>query len=71
MYFYNKEITIRTYARYKHLPKYIINKKKELQVRKESKFRKLKNKELNSKLGSLEYNSEKTQKISKSDIIKK
>ncbi len=68
---YQHNPEIRKIKRHKQLPKYILNKKKELQVQKESKFRKFKNKELNTKLGSLEYMSEKSQKIVKSEIIKK
>jgi hypothetical protein len=48
-----------------------LNKKKELQIQKESKFRKQKNLEMNTKLGSLEYVNEKSKKIAKSEIIKK
>jgi WD repeat and SOF domain-containing protein 1 len=55
----------------KHLPKYIINKKKELRIRKEAKKRKFKNKELNSKPGTLEYNPERTDKIVNSGIVEK
>jgi len=55
----------------KHLPKYIINKKNELRIRKESKRRKFKNKELNSKPGSLEYNTERVEKIVNSGIVEK
>ena len=55
----------------KHLPKYIINKKKELRIRKEAKQRKFKNKELNSKPGSMEYNPERIEKIVKSGIVEK
>ncbi len=62
---------IKRIKRHIHIPKYIVNKKKELQVKKESKFRKLKNKEMNSKLGAIEYETEKSQKVEKSEIIKK
>lgn len=62
---------IKRIKRHKQVPKYILNKKRELQVVKESKFKKLKNKEMNSKLGSLEYNAERTDRIMKSGIIKK
>ena len=55
----------------KHLPKYIINKKNELRIKKESKRRKFKNKELNSKPGSLEYNTERVEKIVNSGIVEK
>jgi len=68
-YQYNPEI--RKIKRHKQLPKYILNKKKELQIQKESRFRKQKNVEMNTKLGSLEYVNEKSKKISKSEIIKK
>jgi WD repeat and SOF domain-containing protein 1 len=68
-YQYNPEI--RKIKRHKQLPKYILNKKKELQIKKESKYRKQKNKELNSKLGSIEYQSEKNQRIAKTEVIHK
>ena len=55
----------------KHLPKYIINKKNELRIRKEAKKRKFKNKELNSKPGTLEYNPERIDKIVNSGIVEK
>ena len=55
----------------KHLPKYIINKKKELNIRKEAKKRKFRNKELNSKPGTLEYNAERVEKIVNSGIVEK
>ena len=48
-----------------------MNKYKELQNKKESKFRKIKNRELNSKIGSIEHPSEKVMKVSKSGIINK
>ena len=44
---------IRKINRQKNIPKYIINKNKELQSKKESKWRKFKNKELNSKFGTV------------------
>jgi WD repeat and SOF domain-containing protein 1 len=66
---YNPEI--RRIKRHKQVPKYILNKKKELQIQKESKFRKQRNKEMNTKLGSLDYETEKKAKVVKSDIIKK
>jgi WD repeat and SOF domain-containing protein 1 len=62
---------IRKIRRHKNLPKYILNKNKELQVKKESKYRKLKNKEMNSKLGTIEHEPEKTERIVKTEIIKK
>ena len=68
-YQYNPEI--KKIKRHKQLPKYILNKKKELQIQKESRFRKQKNVEMNTKLGSLEYVNEKSKKIAKSEIIKK
>ncbi len=68
-YQYNPEI--KKIKRHKQLPKYILNKKKELQIQKESKFRKHKNREFNSKLGTIEYEPEKTSRISKTEIIKK
>ena len=55
----------------KHLLKYIINKKKELKIRKDAKKRKFKNKELNSKPGTLEYNPERIEKIVNSGIVEK
>ena len=55
----------------KRLPKYIINKKKELRVRQEAKKNKFKNMELNSKPGTLEYNVERVDKIVDSGIVKK
>ena len=55
----------------KHLPKYVINKKKELRIRKEAKKRKFRNKEINSKSGTLEYNAERVEKIVNSGIVEK
>ena len=55
----------------KHLPKYVINKKKELRIRKEAKKRKFRNKEINSKPGTLEYNPERVEKIVNSGIVEK
>ena len=55
----------------KHLPKYVINKKKELRIRKEAKKRKFRNKEINSKPGTLEYNAERVEKIVNSGIVEK
>ena len=68
-YQYNPEI--KRIKRHKHVPKYILNRKSVLHIKRESKFRKLKNKEMNSKIGSIEYNPDKTAKIVKSEIIKK
>ena len=53
------------------MPKYILNKKKELKIRKESKYRKFHNKEMNSKPGTLEYKPEKIEKVVKSGIVDK
>ena len=55
----------------KRLPKYIINKKKELRIKQESKKNKFKNMELNSKPGTLEYNVERVDKIVNSGIVQK
>lgn len=55
----------------KHLPKYVINKKREIRIKRESKRRKFKNTELNSKPGTLEYNPERIDKIVKSEIVEK
>ena len=62
---------IKKILRHKHVPKYILNRNKILQIQKESKFKKFKNKEQNSKIGSLAYNPEKTDKIVKSGTISK
>lgn len=62
---------IRKIKRHTHLPKYILNKKKELQIKKESKFRKLRNQEMNSKVGTIEHIPEKNKKVVRSEIIKK
>ena len=62
---------IRKILNHKHLPKYILNKKKELKIRKESKYRKFHNKEMNSKPGTLEYKPEKIEKVVKSGIVDK
>jgi len=43
---YNKEI--RRIARHRHLPKYLVNAKNVRQVQKESKYRKMKNMEMNN-----------------------
>ena len=62
---------IRKIKNQKHLPKYVINKKRELRIKKESKLRKFKNMEMNTKPGTLEYNPEREAKIVKSGIIEK
>lgn len=62
---------IRKILNHKHLPKYILNKRKELKIRKESKYRKFHNKEMNSKPGTLEYKPEKIEKVVKSGIVDK
>jgi len=48
---YNKEI--KRISKHRHLPKYIHNAKKIKQISKESKFRKLKNRELNNPGGKM------------------
>jgi len=62
---------VKRIKRHKHLPKYIVNKKNELQVKKQSKYKKLRNKELNSKPGTVTYTAERTDKITRADIIDK
>ena len=49
---YNKDI--KRISKHRHLPKYLHNAKKTKQIVKESKFRKLKNKELNNPGGNLD-----------------
>ncbi len=68
-YQYNPEI--KRIKRNQHVPKYILNRKNVLHIKRQSKYTKLKNREMNSKLGSLEYQPEKIEKIVKSDIIQK
>ena len=48
---YNKEI--RKIAKHRHLPKYIYNAKHKNQATKESKYRKLKNMQLNNPAGNI------------------
>ena len=55
----------------KHLPKYVINKKKEIKIRNEAKGRKFRNKEENSKPGTMEYKPERIDKIVNTEIVKK
>jgi hypothetical protein len=55
--------------RHRHIPKYILNKKEVLHVKKLSKHRKLRNMELNSKPGAVEYKAERKDKIYTSHII--
>ena len=62
---------IRKIMNRKHLPKYILNKNNEIKIRNESKHRKFHNKEMNSKIGSLEYKPERVDKIVKSGIVEK
>jgi WD repeat and SOF domain-containing protein 1 len=62
---------IKKIKRHQHVPKYILNRKKVLQIQKESKFKKIKNREHNSRLGTVEHDPERTSKIVRSDIIKK
>ena len=68
-YQYNPEI--KRIKRHQHVPKYILNRKSVLHIKKQSKYTKLKNKEMNSKLGSVEHNPEKIDKIVKSETIQK
>lgn len=68
-YKYNPEV--KRITRKKNLPKYVLNRKKVRQIQNESRFRKRKNVEMNSKFGGLEYNSEKISKIVNSGTISK
>ena len=68
-YQYNPEI--KKIKRHQHIPKYILNRKNVLHIKRQSKYKKLKNKEMNSKIGSLEYQPEKIDKIVKSETIQK
>ena len=62
---------IKRIIRKRNLPKYIVNKQRVRHIQKESKYRKLKNVENNSRLGTLEYKSEKKEKIVQSGVIEK
>jgi len=53
----------------RRLPKYILNKKKVLQIKKQTKFKKLKNREMNSKPGDIKYIPERKDKITNTEII--
>lgn len=66
---YNPEV--KRIIRKRNLPKYILNKNKEKHIQKESKYRKLKNMEMNSKPGTVEQVIEKKDKVLKSGVIEK
>jgi WD repeat and SOF domain-containing protein 1 len=61
---------IKKIINHKHVPKYVINKKREIKIKKDSIKRKFKNKEKNSKPGTLDYVPERMGKIVKSEIVK-
>ena len=61
---------IKKIINHKHVPKYVINKKREIKIKKNSIKRKFKNKEKNSKPGTLDYVPERMGKIVKSEIVK-
>ena len=62
---------IRKILNHKHLPKYVINKRKERKIINESKKRKFSNREKNSKPGTLEYKPEREERVVKTEIAKK
>jgi len=62
---------IRKIMKHKHVPKYVVNKMKEIRNRREGVKRKKKNKERNSKPGSLEYVPERIEKIVKMGVVEK
>jgi WD repeat and SOF domain-containing protein 1 len=66
---YNPEV--KRIIRKRNLPKYIVNKNREKHVQKESKYRKLKNMEMNSKPGTVELLIEKKDNVLKSGVIEK
>lgn len=68
-YKYNPEI--KKIKRHKHLPKYIVNRKNVLHIKKQTKHRKIKNMLLNNKIGTVEHEAERKSKIVKNQIIDK
>ena len=62
---------IRKIINHKHIPKYVVNKKREIKIKKDSIKRKFKNKEKNSKPGTLDYVPERIEKIVKNGIVEK
>lgn len=64
---YNPDV--KRISRKRNLPKYIVNKQKVRHIQKESKFRKHKNMEMNSKIGTVVQTVEKKDKISKTGVI--
>lgn len=66
---YNPEV--KKIVKKKNVPKYIVNQKNVRQIQKESKFRKQKNLEMNSRAGTVDYTMEKVSKIVKSGVIEK
>ena len=64
---YNPEV--KRIVKKRNLPKYIVNKQKVRHIQKESKFKKEKNVELNSRPGTVEYKTEKKDKIIESGVM--
>jgi WD repeat and SOF domain-containing protein 1 len=61
---------IKKIKRHKHLPKYILNKRNVLHIKKQSKYKKLHNIEMNSKVGTISHTPERLEKITKTEILK-
>jgi DDB1- and CUL4-associated factor 13 len=66
---YNPEVS--KIKKNKNLPKYIVNNRNVRQIQKESKFRKMRNVELNSRLDTVQYKSEKSSMIISDNTIDK
>ena len=64
---YNPDVKRITKKR--NLPKYLVNQKNVRHIQKESKFRKTKNLELNSRAGTVDYTTEKVSKVTSSGVI--
>eukprot|EP00340_Litonotus_pictus_P005016 CAMPEP_0170516146 /NCGR_PEP_ID=MMETSP0209-20121228/2457_1 /TAXON_ID=665100 ORGANISM="Litonotus pictus, Strain P1" /NCGR_SAMPLE_ID=MMETSP0209 /ASSEMBLY_ACC=CAM_ASM_000301 /LENGTH=406 /DNA_ID=CAMNT_0010800941 /DNA_START=214 /DNA_END=1434 /DNA_ORIENTATION=+ len=66
-YKYNPDV--KRIIRKRNLPKYVVNKQKVRHIQKESKYKKTRNVEMNSRPGTVEYSMEKKDKIVKSGVI--
>lgn len=64
---YNPEV--KRIIRKRNLPKYLVNQKNVRQVQKESKFKKMRNLERNSRAGTVDYSSERMKKIDNTGVI--
>ena len=64
---YNPDV--KKISKKRNLPKYLVNHKNVKHIQRESKFRKTKNVEMNSRQGTVDYTSEKVKKVASSGVI--